>query len=348
MKKLLTLAIVAVALGAIAYLTGSGRRVKTPSLVGKPILPTFDLSRVARIEVGGEKKFAVASTDSGWVIESLYGYPADVTKIRENLMKLQDLKVGQVANGKQLAAPVLVDLQDDAGKSLAALTMGDTHLRQPSGEMAQFGGGSYPDGRYLEFNGKTVLVKDPLDAFGGDVKSWADTQISSVPSADVTAVQLISGDNMVHLTRKDGSWKMDGLNDKEEFDTSKSYGLDSALSYLNFTGVVDPAKTEAELGISTGAVYTVMLKSGQTYTAKIGNKAENGTDRYFKIRSAFSPVGTNEVENAATAKAVEEFNAKVSKWTYTIPSYSADNMSKTRSDLVKVKEEPKPEEPKKE
>lgn len=345
-KKLVTLTIVAVALAGVAYWSNSGRKMKAPSLVGKKVLAPFDMSKVAKLEIGGPKKLALASTDEGWVISSMYGYPADMTKIRENLLKLQDLKVGQVAADKKIDKPALVDLQDAFGKSIAALSLGDTHMRKPTGPQAQYGGGSYPDGRYVLVDDKVALVKDPLDAFDGDPKKWTDTKISAVPSADATAIVMKSPKETVKMFKKDSSWTIEGLSAKEEFDTSKSYGVDSALSYLNFTDVVDPKKTEAELGFTTGAVYTVTLKNGQTYTAKIGNTAANGSDRYFKVSATFKAAGTNAAENAKFSKAVDEFNAKAGKWTYTIASYSAQNMTKARKDLVKAKEEPKKDEAK--
>jgi hypothetical protein len=347
-KKLVTLTAAAAVLAGLAYLSSSSKKVKAPSLVGKSVLKAFDLSEVARIEAGAKdgQKLVLESTDSGWVIRSLHGYPADIAKIRENLLKLKDLKAGHVASGKKLENPALVDLQDASGKPLATLRLGDKHMRQPSGEMAQFGGGGYPDGRYVAGEGSdtVVLVKDTLDAFDGDPKSWTDTQLASVPSSDVTAIELTRDGKTAKLAKKDGAWTLDGLGEKEEFDTSKSYSLESALSYLNFNTVVDPALTEEQLGMTTGAVFTVSLKNGESYTAKLGNAAPDTTDRYFKISAAFSPAGTNETENAAVQKKVDEFNAKSGKWTYTVSSYSAENMTKTRADLVKAKEEPKKEE----
>ena len=164
-------------------------------------------------------------------------------------------------------------------------------------------------------------------------------RIGNVTASDVTAVTYAKGKETVTLTRKDGTWALEGLGPKEEIDTSKTYSLDSALSYLNFSDIVDPKKTDAELGFATGAVYTATLKNGITYTAKIGNKV--GSDSAFKVSAAFKPVGTNATENAACEKTVKEFNDKVGKWTYTISSYSAESMSKSRKDLVKAKEEPK-------
>ena len=342
-KNIVVLAGAAAVLGAAAYLTSSGRKFKTPSLNGKPVLAQFEAADVAGIEVGGKLKLAAG--EKGWTVESLYGYPADMTKIRENILKLQELKVGQVARGRKIASPSKVELKGAGGKTLAALEMGEQHRSKPRGQMAQFGGGGYPDGRYVKFRDEVVLVKDALDAFDGDFKKWTDTRICAVPSGDVTDVVFAKKGEKVELKRKDSSWELAGLGAKEELDTSKTYSLDSALSYLDMTGVADPKLTEAELGFATGAVYTVKLKDGKSYTAKIGN--QSGADRYFKVSAAFTPVGTNTVENAALEKAVKEFNDRTAKWTYTIASYSADSMSKERKDLVKAKEEPKKDDGKK-
>jgi hypothetical protein len=52
----------------------------------------------------------------------------------------------------------------------------------------------------------------------------------------------------------------------------------------------------------------------------------------------------SDLENALRQE--QAFNAKAGKWTYTVSSYSAENLSKRRADLVKAKEEPKKEETK--
>ena len=204
------------------------------------------------------------------------------------------------------------------------------------------GGGGYPDGRYVGYGDKVVLVKDTLDAFDGDPKKWCNTRIASVPSSDVKEVTFASGGATAKLVRKDSSWTLEGLGADEEFDSSKAYSLDSALSYLDFDSVADPAKS-AEYGFATGAVYTATLKNGEKYVATVGNAS--GSQRYLKLSASFTPVGTNATENAEHEKKVSEFNSTIGKWTYLVASYSADSMSKKRSDFVKEK---KKEEPKKE
>ena len=164
-KNLVILAAAAAVLGGAAYFCNSGRKIKSSNLNGKPVLPAFDVSEVAKVDVGG--KVTLAATDSGWVIDSLYGYPADVTKIRENLLKLKDLTVGQTARGQKIESGTKVDLKNAKGAVLASVTLGEQHMSKPRGQAAQFGGGGYPDGRYVKFGDGVVLVKDSLDAFGG-------------------------------------------------------------------------------------------------------------------------------------------------------------------------------------
>ena len=345
MKKILILVLAAGALIGAAMWLKDGRAQKTPNLVGRKVLPAFNVSDVARVEIAGGKSLVLASGEKGWTVDALHGYPADAKKILDALLKLKELKAGQPAAGVSNAAPTTVVLKDGKGKELAKLVMGDQHRSAPRGEMAQFGGGGYPDGRYVSLEGTTVLVNDTLDSFDGDPKKWVESRICTVTASDVASVTYTKGKETAKLARKDGTWSLEGIGPKEELDTSKTYSLDSALSYLDFTGVVDPKKTEAELGFATGAVYTATLKNGITYTAKVGNKV--GSDSAFKVSAAFKPVGTNATENAKCEKTVKEFNDNVGKWTYTISSYSAESMSKARKDLVKAKEEPKKEEPKK-
>ena len=330
--------------GAAVWVKGN-RRVRTPDLVGRKVLPAFNVSDVARVEVNGAKKVVLAASDAGWTVDALHGYPADAKKITDEILKLKDLKAGPSASEVADAATTTVVLKDAAGKELATLRMGDTHKGKARGQMAMFGGGGYPDGRYVSMDGRTVLVNDALEAFDGDPKKWVQTRICQLTSSDVAAVSYQKGGETVKLTRKDGTWSLEGLGPKEELDSSKTYSLDSALSYLDLTGVADPKLSEAELGFATGAVYTATLKNGVTYTAKTG--AATGSDHWFKVSASFAPAGTNAAENAKLEQTVKDFNAKTGKWTYSISSYSADSMAKARKDLVKAKEEPKKDEPKK-
>ena len=166
-KGLVGLAVVAVVLGAAAYLLNGGAKSSAPKLNGKAILPGLDASAVAKIEVGG--KLVLSAGEKGWAVETYHGYPASREKIAENLLKLGELKVGQVVRGKALETTTPVVLRDAAGKELAKVELGPRHEK-------------WGHGRYARFAGETVLVSDTLDAFGGDAaKQWIETKVVDEP-----------------------------------------------------------------------------------------------------------------------------------------------------------------------
>ena len=171
-KKLAILVAVAVVLAVAASFLRGGARPSAPKLTGKTILPNLPLADVARVEAGG---VTVAATDAGWVIETMQNYPADRAKILANLQKLQDLKVGQVAKGRELKEKTQVVLRNADGKELASVVLGERHPK-------------WGFGRYAEFEGKTVLVGDMLDAFDGDPKRWCETKIVDTPWISFTSL----------------------------------------------------------------------------------------------------------------------------------------------------------------
>lgn len=182
-KNLVMLAGAAVVLVGAAYFMNGGRKPSAPGLMGKPVLADFDIASVASIEIGDKVK--LAASDDGWKVESLRGYPADKAKIVENMLKLKELKVGQVARGRAIASPVEVSLKDASGNAVVTLTLGEKHVKQSSGE-SMYGG--YPDGRYVKCGDATVLVTDTLDAFDGDPKRWCDTHIVDTPYVSFTGI----------------------------------------------------------------------------------------------------------------------------------------------------------------
>ena len=156
-KNLILLGVAAVVLGGAAvFLSGSAAK-GAPRLNGQPLVRPFDVEQVAQIQIGD--KLALVAGDDGWIVPAATNAPADRAKIAENLLKILDLKVGQVVRGKTIASPLVVKVLDANGGELAALTLGEPHPK-------------YGFGRYVAFKGETVLVADPLDAFSEDAGYW--------------------------------------------------------------------------------------------------------------------------------------------------------------------------------
>mgnify|MGYP002627236964 CR=1 FL=1 len=99
-KQLAILLGAAAVLGGAALWLSSGSKPSGAKLNGKAIFPKLDISQVARVELGDKLK--LASGEKGWTVETYHNYPADHAKLTENLLKLTELKVGQVSRGKKI------------------------------------------------------------------------------------------------------------------------------------------------------------------------------------------------------------------------------------------------------
>ena len=165
-KQLTMLVGAAAVLGGAAFLLSSGSKPSGAKLNGKAIFPKLEISEIARVELGDKLK--LVSDEKGWKVETFHNYPADRAKLTENLLKLTELKVGQVARGKKLESADTLVLKDAAGKEIASLPLGEKHAK-------------WGHGRYAAFAGETVLVSDSLDAFGEDGKAWVETKIVDTP-----------------------------------------------------------------------------------------------------------------------------------------------------------------------
>jgi hypothetical protein len=345
-RHLALLTAVTAALLLLAFWSQSARRARPPSCVGQPVLPGLDVNAVRAIEIRkGAESLLVARRGDEWVVTNAFNYPADFKKLGENLLALQDLKIGHVRPGASVAADSAthVRLLGENDQSLAGLLLGEQRQRASSGEMSW----SSAEGRYLAREGdpRTFLVKENLDAFGTSAKEWLNAEILNVPAADVRTVQLHgSGAETVTLDRTSGSLQLTGLATNEEFDTSRSYGLESALSYLRFNDVASPALDEGTTGLVTGRFYRATLGNGEVYTARVGGTSPAGSDRYARFAVELLPAGTNVTANPAGEDArkrkeqeerVAGLQRSLAPWTFLISSYTAENMTRTRAELVK-------------
>jgi hypothetical protein len=385
LKNLIVLLVVAAALVALAFLSSRKQMPQEPDAIGKPVLPDLAVNDVARIAVrSATARTSVALEKDAWVVPDRYNYPADFSRIKDTLMKLADLKVGQVvrADEKQRAqlrltmppkeggtneAGTLVQLMGADGKELASLLVGGSHSRKASGPSAAYG--PYPDGSYVSPDGgQTVyLVSEVLDSIPAAPREWMDSEMVNVQASDVMRVTVAAtgrADVVLVRDEKSNQLSLTNLTDKEEMDTSKLYGVESCLSYLRFEDVADPTLTNEQLGMDAPSAVTVETRNGEIYTARIGAKDEPTGHRYvafavmLKPQPPVPPVAADETNAVKKAEAAEkakqraeqekktaDLSARLSKWTYLCAAYKAEAMTPARDGLVKKKEEKKPEEP---
>lgn len=377
-KNLVLLVLAAVLVGAAAYLTSRQKQQEQPAQLGRNVLPDLAVNEVRKIVLySKEKTIAVAKTGEKWTVPAAFDYPADFEKVAAALRKLADLKVQQVVHldprqfaDLELLSPLetgatasnrpglLLKLLDQNDKPLASLILGKLHERAaPEGPMS-FGG--YPDGRFLAAEGGEVfLVGDTLEEISAEPPRWLKTDLINVSAQDIVEVAVTSTNReTIRLTRdeKSGAFTLAGLAETEELNDSKVNSLSSALAYLTFSDVADPALAPDQTGLDAPAAYDAKLKDGRAFTIRLGKAAED--KRYARLEAVFNPPPEKEAPNAATnapaagddaskakkqereklEKQTRELNEKLQKWTYLLPSYKADAMMASRADIVKKKE----------
>ncbi len=332
-SKLLLLAAVAAILVALAFWSNQQTRATPPAAVGQRLLPRLELASIARVEIAGRgAPIALVRMDSGWVVTNLFNYPADVVKLQSALLQLAEQKIGDVTRGVNIDTnATLVDLQDASGRPLATLRLGPPSAERPGVRPRQ--------GRTVAVAGDSQVycVKDSLSEFDGEPRDWIDSQLLRLSSADIQRIELASPTGAVlTLTRNTGTLQLQGIATNEEFEAGHSYGIESAFCYLSFVTVADPKLTNSQTGMLAPSVYRVQLKNGDVYTARIGATATNGC-RYLHMEAALAPAGTNAAAQAELAARKTELDQKLGKWTYLLSATAAENMTRTRAELVKAK-----------
>ena len=342
-KHLVLLLIAALLLIGLANWSGRRRQSPAASLTGTPLLPGFDVNAVAAVEISeGGQTLRLARIDSAWCVTNAYNYPADFQRLVQRLLALRDVKIGQVQRGMKLdeAGATLVKLYDSQGATLASLTLGPT--RQARSDAGGMGYYRPSEGRYLSRNddGQVFLVKESLEDWSTVTESWLDTQILGISADDIATIEMRPAaggdDDAVVLDRTSGSLKLVGLDEeKEQFESGRASGVESALTYLRFNRIADPNLPEETLGFATGNLFRVTLKNGDIYNAALGAAAEGS--RYFKVGVESGPPSTNATLRAEAEARVASANDRLGRWTFLIASYSADNMVRTRDELVSEK-----------
>jgi hypothetical protein len=380
-KQLTPLIVVAVLLGGLGWL--AWQKQQTPfkesmAQVGEQLFPNFPINDVERVTIRvSTNELNLLKKDDIWTIAERGNYPANWNNISDFLRKVYDLKVAKpVKVGLSRLGPLqllppekggtLVEFKDKSAKVIKTLTLGAQHKRDAGGD-SPFGGGSWPDGRYVMVgtNLLTVaLVQEPFSNVEGKAEDWLNKDWFKVEKLKSISVVTTNSTNNWKIARDTemGEWKLVDATPTESLDTGKSGGVTTALSYPSFNDVATNASASVT-GLDNPAVTaTLETFDGHVYTAKVGNKVGDESF-YFQVASAgnFPKERTpgKDEKPEDKEKLDKEFKEKLAKseekqknekayekWTYIVSKWTVDPLLKERKDLLaEKKEEPKKEEP---
>jgi len=355
-KSLLILAAVAAVLIVVAIRSGRDT-AQAPSAIGQPVLAGLELNDVARLVVVSPQGTAtLARAGDKWVSESAYHYPVDFQQLKSTLIKLAELKIGQVAtvdpssrNALKLYPPgdsavtnaaeagTLVKLLNDRNGELAALLIGAERRRQSSSGM---GFGGYPDGQFVSADGGSTacVVSENLYQFSRPAADWLEREIVSVQANDVREVTVAHPNSEpLELAVPEGKTELEllGIEEKEQLDSGKSSGMKAALSYLRLEDVADPALSDADTGMDKPIVFRAVTATGEVYTVSIGKTVPNSENRYLRIRAELLPVMEAVAEAIATNAPVSAEIASTNTPAAPDPAVARQAAAEARRELEK-------------
>ena len=222
-----------------------------------PVVPglSAELNSVSSIKLTGASNTPIITlkrTDKGWVASSIDGYGADVSKIRDYLIKLSEAKIreAKTANPASYAKLGVEDLTAaDAKGILLELEGTKTPVKLIMGSIAGSGG----QGVYVRKPGEkqSYLASGQIRP-EASVNSWIQAEITNIPVNRVQEVTITppTGDKLVVRKAKadDADWAVLNVPKGKEL-SSPSIGnqLAGTLDALRLESVLPAAQAEPDL-----------------------------------------------------------------------------------------------------
>ena len=353
--------------GAIYLLRGEGQSSSNAAALGQTLFPQLKAADVAKVTVAEPKgSINIEKKDGRWVIAEAGGFPADIEKVSELVVKVLELKTGQTepigekdrarmqltAPGKGDGAATVVTLKGGDGKVLAELLVGKKYFKtQPEGDASKALG----DGRFVMLPAdatRVIVVSDPLKQATTTVSEWVSRE--GVAIENIKSIEVKVADDGYKVTREhmDAAWVLEGKGG--ELDQNKANGATYALAKVE---VADVAAKDADTGLDGTTQVNVTTFDGLEYRMKFGKVDKDRTYAQLVVDGTparvakQAPVGEKPEDKTKREKTEAEetkrFTDRVAREkalaTFTVLAVKGklDDVIKKRSDMLKV--EPKEE-----
>lgn len=276
-----------------------------------------------------------------WTVAERGNYPADVGKIRQNLISLANatvveekttdpalyarLGVKDIANEDATGAELVIDGLNESYR----IIIGKTGIR---GDQA-----------YARDPGSTVslLIAARLD-LGTEPADWLDRAIVDIPSSDVFRVTTTHPDGETIRIEKNGPEAngfelVDQPADTELAYASVTDSIGSVLAGL----ALDDVTTRADAGledvqpvVTRFETFDGLIIITNIYTIEDERFVGFEFTADAELAARFATPDQDEAPgNIATARAAE-LNARCSLWLFKLPSYKLDQLTRRQSDLL--------------
>ena len=289
-------------------------------------LPANEVASIV-IERPGDSVVLVKS-ETGWVVENRFGYPADFSKITDLIRKMKQTKVGRkfaatepISKRLSLIPPnhresaetekgTRLRMKDKNNAVVVDVLFGKTRKREEKG---------IPDSQFvMAVGGQDIYLVDQIfSSFETAAPSWLKKSPVTVAKDDIQKISCTGPDGTLRYTferpEKGKDFALVSSPAKRAIKQSALNRLAGALTGLEIEDVADPSSTPESLskGISPRLDYT--LFSGITYHVYPGLTCSPGIPCYLRLQVDFK-----KGDEALIAKA-REMNDRLTPWFFVIP-----------------------------
>ena len=329
--------------GALVYqYQERSRRPDNVATLGQTPFKELKAADIAAIRIVEPKEtLTLQRTDAGWVIAERGKFPADVAKVRDFVLKVISLKVGQSEpiGDKDRARLNLdpsgtqVEFLGADGKPLRKLTVGKKYFKREVDNPEK----APADGRFVAVPEETKLVyivSDPLAQATPKTAEWIDKGSFQVEKVKTLEVRYPDGSGWrIERDGDNADWKLAGLKAGEKLDVSRANAASYSLSLLELADVARPDAKE----IAEPTLVKATTLDGLSYDLEIG-KLQG--DNYPVRFTSSGTVAPNE-KDAERLKKLQERRPKeelLSQHTLFIPKSKLEDTLKKRDDLLEKKD----------
>lgn len=345
------LVILLVVLGGAALLAqreDSARRPQNAAALGQPLLKDLKAAEVARIRIVEPKAtLTIERRDDGWVIAERNGFPADVAKVRDFVVKLIGLKVAQTEPiGDKDRARLNVDgsgtqveLAGADGKALARLVVGKKIFRaEPENPEKALG-----DGRFVLAPGeeKTVaMIPDPLPQATARTSEWIDRRSFQIEKVKTLEVRYPGGEGWrLERAAENAPWKLAELRPGEQVDGGRANAATYSLGMLDLADVAPKEASPETTGLDKPVRVSATTLDGLSYALRVG-KLE-GDNYYVTFEQSGTLAKAGKPDDAERLKKIEERlprDKMLSQHVLLVPKSRLEDTLKKRAELVEKKD----------
>lgn len=337
--------------GALYYQHQQRERPSAVGTLGKPLLQGLRVADVASIAIREpQSAITLERKETGWAIAERGGFPADVERVREFLLKAIELKIGQAeplgpADRKRLQlddAATRVEFRDADGKPLSVLRIGRKYFKsEPENPEKAMG-----DGRFvmLPADEKTVyIISDPFGQASARSSEWISRTGFSAEKARSLEMARPAGDGWkIERATEDAEWTLAGAKPGEKLEMARANSAAYALANLDLADVAPPEAKPEETGLGSPTVLTATTFDGLTYTLHLG--ALKGENYYATAAVAGEPKPQGKDAEERAKKLAERLPREraLAGHTLLVAKSRIEDALKARAELL-AREEPKPE-----